>query len=53
MNAATLRQFPVVLAIIALVKEWGLNLVATCVNKLVQKRYLENFGRYVMQVYFY
>ena len=46
-------QFPVVLAIVAIAKGLGLNLVAEGVETLVQSRYLENAGCKIIQGYLY
>ncbi len=46
-------QFPVVLAIVAIAKGLGLNLVAEGVETEVQSRYLEDAGCKIMQGYLY
>jgi diguanylate cyclase (GGDEF)-like protein/PAS domain S-box-containing protein len=46
-------QFPVVLAIVAIAKGLGLNLVAEGVETETQSRYLEDAGCRIMQGYFY
>ncbi len=46
-------QFPVVLAIVAIAKGLGLNLVAEGVETLVQARYLEGAGCKIFQGYLY
>jgi diguanylate cyclase (GGDEF)-like protein/PAS domain S-box-containing protein len=46
-------QFPVVLAIVAIAKGLGLNLVAEGVETEVQSRYLENAGCKIIQGYLY
>jgi EAL domain-containing protein (putative c-di-GMP-specific phosphodiesterase class I) len=46
-------QFPVVLAIVAIAKGLGLNLVAEGVENEVQSRYLEDAGCKIMQGYHY
>jgi EAL domain-containing protein (putative c-di-GMP-specific phosphodiesterase class I) len=46
-------QFPVVLAIVAIAKGLGLNLVAEGVETLVQSQYLEEAGCRIIQGYLY
>jgi EAL domain-containing protein (putative c-di-GMP-specific phosphodiesterase class I) len=46
-------QFPVVLAIVAIAKGLGLNLVAEGVETAVQARYLEDAGCKIIQGYYY
>jgi EAL domain-containing protein (putative c-di-GMP-specific phosphodiesterase class I) len=46
-------QFPVVLAIVAIAKGLGLNLVAEGVETTVQSRYLEDAGCKIIQGYLY
>jgi diguanylate cyclase (GGDEF)-like protein/PAS domain S-box-containing protein len=46
-------QFPVVLAIVAIAKGLGLNLVAEGVETLVQSRYLEDAGCKIIQGFLY